>query len=460
MAKRYDAIIIGTGQAGPPLAARFSDEGRRVAIIERKLVGGTCVNTGCVPTKALVASAQVAHMARRAGEYGVALDGAVRVDMKRVKARTDKIAGASRDGVTKWMEGLENGDFYRGHARFEGPQAVRVGDEVLEADKVFINAGARAAVPDLPGLDEVDYLTNSSMMAVDFLPEHLLIIGGSYIGLEFAQMYRRFGSRVTVIEMADRLIAREDPEVSDAIRGILEGEGIEVRLNAKCIALHREGHGIAAGVDCTDGAPRVAGSHLLLAVGRRPNTDDLGLDRAGVTVDKKGFITVDEQLRTDVDGIWAIGEVNGRGAFTHTSYNDYEIVAANLFDGASRKVSDRIACYGLFTDPPLGRCGMSEAEARKAGHKLLIGRLEMKSVGRARERGETLGFMKIVVDADSEKILGAAFLGLAGDEVMHTILDLMYAAAPYTLLERVMHAHPTVSEYLPVLIGNLEAAEG
>jgi pyruvate/2-oxoglutarate dehydrogenase complex dihydrolipoamide dehydrogenase (E3) component len=458
MAKRYDAIVIGTGQAGPPLAARLSDEGRHVAVIERKLAGGTCVNTGCIPTKALVASAKVAHMARRAGDFGV-VTAAVGVDMKRVQARMDAIVRASREGVAKWMDGLDNGRFYRGHARFEGTHAVRVGEELLEGDSIFINTGARAAVPDIAGLDEVDYLTNSSMMSVDFLPEHLVVIGGSYVGLEFAQMYRRFGSRVTVVEMGERLVAREDPEVCDAIREMLEGEGIEVRLNARCISVERASSGIAVGVDCTDGAPRVAGSHLLLATGRQPNTDDLGLEAAGVATDKRGFITVDEQLRTNVDGVWALGEVNGRGAFTHTAYNDYEIVAANLFDRALRKVSDRIACYGLFTDPPLGRCGLSEAEARKAGHKLLVGRLDMSSVSRARLHGETHGFMKIIVDAQSGKVLGASFLGLSGDEVMHTILDLMYAGAPYTLLERVMHAHPTVSEYLPVLIGRLEPAQ-
>jgi pyruvate/2-oxoglutarate dehydrogenase complex dihydrolipoamide dehydrogenase (E3) component len=456
MTNKFDAIIIGTGQSGPSLAARFATRGLRVAVIERKNFGGTCVNTGCVPTKTLVASAYVAHMARRAAEYGVDVGGPVKVDMKRVKARKDAIVATSRNGVTGWMEGLPNTEVYRGHARFTGPKTVSVNDEVLEADTIVINAGGRALIPAMPGLDGVTYFTNSSMMEVDFLPEHLLIVGGSYIGLEFAQAYRRFGCRVTVVEMADRLIAREDPDVSEAVRQVLEGEGIDVRLNAECVAVEKAADSIVMRLDCSAGEPRVRGSHLLLAVGRRPNTDDLGLDRAGVKTDARGFITVDDQCRTNVPGIWATGDVNGQGGFTHTSYNDFEIVVANLFDDDPRRISDRIPCYALFIDPPLGRVGMTEGEVRAKGIEALAAKRMMTSIGRARERGETLGFMKVVVDAATEKVLGAAILGVGGDEVVHAFLDVMAASAPYTAISRTMHIHPTVAEYLPTLLGALE----
>jgi pyruvate/2-oxoglutarate dehydrogenase complex dihydrolipoamide dehydrogenase (E3) component len=456
MPETFDAIVIGSGQSGPSLVERLTRQGLRTAIIERKHFGGTCVNNGCVPTKTLVASAYVAHMARRAAEYGVVAGDHVSVDMKRVKARKDAIVERGRNGVKAWMQRMPNGRVYEGHARFEGPRTVRVNGDRLEADKIFINTGGRALVPDMPGLADVSYLTNSSMMDVDFLPEHLLIVGGSYIGLEFAQMYRRFGSQVTVVEMADRLVAREDQDVSDAIREILEAEGIEVRLNAKCIAVEKDGNRIAMNLDCGAGAPRVVGSHLLLAIGRRPNTDDLGLDTAGIQTDQRGYITVDDQLRTNVPGIWAIGDVNGRGAFTHTSYNDFEIVAANLFDNDPRRVSDRIPCYGLFIDPPLGRVGLSEREVRAKGITALTTKYAMTSIGRARERGETKGFMKILVDADSKKILGAALLGIAGDEVVHCLLDVMSAGAPYTAISRAVHIHPTVAEYLPTMLGDLK----
>ena len=456
MSTTFDAIVIGTGQAGPPLASRLSDEGFKTAVIERKHAGGTCVNTGCIPTKTLVASAAVAQSARRAAEYGVDIAGPVAVDMKRVHARMKKISQQSRGGLERWMEGLENGRFIRGHARFEAPHRVRVDGEVLEAERIFLNTGGRALVPDLPGLDAVPFLTNSSMMEVDFLPEHLIVVGGSYIGLEFAQIYRRFGARVTVIEQAERLIAREDPAICDAVREILEAEGIAIRLKARCIKVRREGNGVAVAADCDEREDWVSGSHLLLAVGRRPNTDELGLDAAGVQTDRRGFITVDDQLRTSQPGIWAMGDVNGRGAFTHTSYNDYEILAANLFGGESRSVQQRIPAYALFIDPPLGRAGLTEAEVRASGVEALVATLPMSSVGRARERGETQGFMKVIVGKESRRILGAAILGIGGDEVIHALLDVMYADAPYTLIERAMHIHPTVSEYLPTLMGNLE----
>jgi len=457
MSTHFDAIVIGTGQAAPALASRLSGAGRRVAVVERKLFGGTCVNTGCIPTKTLVASAAAAQAVRRASEFGVTA-GEPAVDMKAVKARKDKISGASREGVEKTVRGLANGTVYTGHARFESPREVRVGDEVLTADQVFINVGGRAATHDIEGLDLVPYWTNSSMMGVDFVPPHLVIVGGSYVGLEFAQMYRRFGSTVTVVEMSKRLIAREDEDVSAEIRSILEREGIAVRTGAKCIALERGPSGVRVQVDCDDEPKFVDGTHLLLAVGRRPNTDDLGLDRAGVATDERGYIRVDDQLRTNVDGIWALGDCNGRGAFTHTAYNDFEIVTANLLDGDPRKVSDRIEAYALYIDPPLGRCGMTEAAAKKTGRRILVAKRPMSRISRAVEKGETQGFMKIVVDAESKQILGAAILGVGGDEIIHTVLDVMYAKAPYTVIQRAMHIHPTVSEYLPTLMGELREA--
>jgi pyruvate/2-oxoglutarate dehydrogenase complex dihydrolipoamide dehydrogenase (E3) component len=453
---QYDAVVIGTGQAGPSLAARLAGDGMKVAVIERHQFGGTCVNTGCTPTKTLVASARAAHMARRAADFGINLNGDVSVDMKKVKARKDEIAGASTKGVENWLKGLDNSTVYEGHARLESPRTVRVGDEVLESPRIFINVGGRAAVPPMPGLDEVDYLTNSTMMDLDVVPEHLVIIGGSYIGLEFGQMYRRFGSEVTIVEMGPGLIQREDDDISDEVRQILAGEGVEIRLDAECITAGKDGDGIRVGVDCETGDKTVTGTHLLLAVGRRPNTDDLGLDAAGVKVDEQGYIVVDDQLRTNVPGIWALGDCNGRGAFTHTSYNDYEIVAANLLDDDPRRVSDRFVCYGLFIDPPLGRVGMTETEVRASGRPVLVGKRPMTNVARAREKGETQGFMKITVDADSKEILGAAILGVGGDEAIHCIADVMYAKAPYTVIQRAVHIHPTVSELIPTMLGELE----
>ncbi|HEX7273262.1 MAG TPA: FAD-containing oxidoreductase [Casimicrobiaceae bacterium] len=456
MSENYDAIVIGTGQAGPALAVRLGKAGRRTAIIERKLVGGTCVNNGCIPTKTLIASARAAHVARRSADFGVVIDAPIRIDMARVKARKDAIVAQSNAGVTNWLKGTPNVTLIEGHARFDGPHSVRVNDTVLEAQEIFINVGGRANVPDMPGIDDVPYLTNSSMMGVDFLPEHLIVIGGSYIGLEFAQMYRRFGSRVTVVEMAPRLIAREDEEVSSAIKAILEAEGIAIRLNAECLTAARRGNGVAVTLSCEKEPREIVGSHLLLAIGRVPNTHDLGLDKAGIRTDARGFIEVDDQLRTNVPGIWALGDVNGRGAFTHTSYNDYEIVAANLLDGDPRRVSDRITTYALFIDPPLGRVGMTEREVRASGKKALVGKLMMARVGRARERSETQGFMQVLVDAESKRILGAALLGTEGDEAVHCILDVMAAGAPYTALQRTMHIHPTVSELIPTLLGDLK----
>ena len=456
MASSHDAIVIGTGQAGPTLAADLSGAGMRVAVVERHRFGGTCVNVGCTPTKTLVASARAAHVSRRAGDFGVVIDGGINVDMRRVKARKGAIVRKSNKGVESWLKARDNCTVYEGHARFEDPHRIRVGEHRLEAEQIFINVGARAYVPPLPGLDRVDCLTNSGMMDLDVLPEHLIIIGGGYIGLEFAQMYRRFGSRVTLIEMGARLIRREADDVSDAVKEILEAEGVEVRLNAECLSLDQRGNTVVATVYCDQGAPEVAGSHLLLAVGRRPNTDDLGLDAAGVDLGARGHIRVDDTLRTSVPGIWALGECNGRGAFTHTTYNDYEIVAANLLHGELRRVTDRIDCYALYIDPPLGRVGMTERQVRESGQPALIATRPMTRVSRAVEKGETNGFMKVLVDARTNQILGAAILGVGGDEVVHSILDVMYAKAPYTVIQRAVHIHPTVSELIPTMLADLK----
>jgi pyruvate/2-oxoglutarate dehydrogenase complex dihydrolipoamide dehydrogenase (E3) component len=459
MSEKFDAVIIGTGQAGPSLAARLTKEGQKTAIIERNLFGGTCVNVGCIPTKTLVASARAAYMARRGADFGVVINGDIRVDMKQVKARKDGVVRQSNQGVTNWLKNMENLTVYEGHGRLTGAKSVSVNGDVLEADKIILNVGAWPFVPDIPGLDGVDYLTSSSKMDMDTLPEHLLIVGGSYIGLEFAQMYRRFGSRVTVVEKGDRLISRDDEDISATAKEILENEGIDVRLNSDCISARRTGDRIALDLTCEPGPDEVVGSHLLVAVGRLPNTHDLGAEAAGLQIDKRGFITVDDQLQTNVPGIWAIGDVNGRGAFTHTSYNDYEILAANLLDGESRRISDRITAYGLFIDPPLGRVGMTEREVRATGRPALVGQMQMARIGRAREKSETQGFMKILIDAETKRILGAAILGIGGDEIVHSLLDVMYADAPYTVIQRAVHIHPTVSELIPTMLGDLKPLE-
>ena len=460
MTQVFDAIVIGAGQAGPSLAGRLTTAGMKVALVERKLFGGTCVNTGCMPTKTLVASAYAAHLARRSAEYGVMIENRIKIDMKRVKARADAVSTNARTSVEKWLRGMGNLTVIEGHARFEGPDVVQVGESLLKAPRIFINVGGRASVPDMPGVGQIDYLTNTSILKLDTVPRHLVVVGGSYIGLEFAQMYRRFGAEVTVVEKAPRLIAREDEDVSDAVQEILTDEGIAVRTNATCIGFKPHPEGVAVGVDCASGEPAVVGSHVLLAVGRRPNTDSLGLDKAGVATDSRGYIVVDDGLVTTVHGIWAVGDCNGRGAFTHTAYNDYEIVAANLLDGGNRRVSDRIPAYALYVDPPLGRVGLSETEATRTGRKLLVSKRPMTRVGRAIEKGETKGFMKVVADAETKQILGAAILGAGGDEAIHGILNMMNAGATYPILQWAVPIHPTVSELIPTVLGELKPLSG
>ena len=452
----FDAIVIGTGQAGPSLAHRLAKEGRRVAIAERKRFGGTCVNNGCIPTKSLIASARAAHVARRAADFGVVIDGLIRVDMKAVKARKDAIVRVSNEGVEESLREADGITVFTDHARFVGVRQVAVGDDVLTAGQIFINVGCRADIPPIPGLDEVPYLDNSSMMAIDFLPTHLVILGGSYVGLEFGQMYRRFGSEVTIIQRNERLIPREDPDISQAIREILEDEGIRILTAADAARVESHGGEVMVSVTVGGEMSEVVGSHLLVATGRRPNTDDLGLDKAGVETDARGYIKVDSHLRTNVPGILAMGDCNGRGAFTHTSYNDFEIIAANLFNDGPRRVEDRILTYGLFIDPPLGRAGMTETDVRRKGIKALVAKMPMEDVGRAYERSETKGFMKVIVDAESKQLLGAALLGIEGDEIVQGLLDMMYAKAPYTVIQRAMHIHPTVYEMIPYLFEDLQ----
>ena len=455
---KFDALVIGTGQAGPALAARLAGAGMKVAVVERDKFGGTCVNNGCTPTKALVASAYAARLARRGADYGVMVEDP-RVDMKRVKARKDQIVRKSTEGVEKWMRGLQNTQVFTGHARFVDEESVQVEGERLVADRIYVNVGGRPSVPKMAGIDTVPYLDNESMMGVDFVPPHLIVVGGSYIGLEFAQVMRRFGSEVTVVEMGPRLVGREDEDVSLAIQDFLRAEGIELCLGATCLALKSEpGGGVSVGLECSrqDDPPVTRGSHVLLAVGRVPNTDDLGLDKAGIATDERGFIKVDEGLRTTNPRAWALGDCNGKGAFTHTAYNDYEIVADNLLSNAGRKYSDRLGVYALYTDPPLGRVGMSEAEIKKAGLKALVGKRPMTRVARAVEKGETQGFLKIHVEEGSKRILGASLLGTGADESVHSLIDAVYARIPYTEFQRHVRIHPNVSELLPTVLEELK----
>jgi pyruvate/2-oxoglutarate dehydrogenase complex dihydrolipoamide dehydrogenase (E3) component len=453
--ERFDAIVVGAGQAGPAIAARCAKEGLRTAVIERGNFGGTCVNVGCVPTKTLVASARAIHQARRGAEFGFT-SGDVHVDMARVMARKDGIVGASRSGVEAWMRGLKQAEVIVGEARFVAPAMLEVAGRRLTAPRIFLNVGGRSVRPELPGIDQVPTLDNVSILALTQVPEHLVIVGGSYIGLEFAQLMRRLGAEVTVVERSARLLPREDDDVSDGVHAILQAEGVRFALGSECIALSRDAGRIVVGAACASEQPPIAGSHVLLAVGRRPNTDGLGLEHAGIRTDARGFIVVDEQCRSSAEGVWAVGDCNGRGAFTHTSWNDHEIVVANVFDNDPRRISDRIDCYALFIDPALGRIGMTETQARASGRSLLRAKMPMQRVGRAREAGETQGFMKVLADADSQQLLGAAILGLNGDEVVHSLLDVMAAKQPYTVISRTVHIHPTVTELVPTLLQQLQ----
>jgi pyruvate/2-oxoglutarate dehydrogenase complex dihydrolipoamide dehydrogenase (E3) component len=455
MNKSVDAAIIGAGQAGPFLADRLARAGQSVALFERKLLGGTCVNTGCTPTKTMVASAKIAHSARDSARYGVHVSGDIRVSLAEVKARADVVVANSRKGLESLLA-APNITLYRSAARFISDHELQTGSDIIRAERIYINVGCRAHIPQLPGVNEVPFLTNTTLLQLEQTPEHLIIVGGGYIGLEFAQMFHRFGSEVTVLEMGPRLVGHEDEDVCVALSKLFEDEGIHVRLNAECIALSSDGNGVRVKADCTEGDPEVAGSHVLLAVGRTPNTNDLGLDAAGVHTDDRGYITVDDHLHTNVPHIFALGDCNRRGAFTHTSYNDFEIVAENLLDGRDRKVSDRIQAHALYVDPPLAQIGMTEAEVRKSGKKALMGTRDMTRVGRAVEKGETTGFMKVLVDAETKQILGASIFGVGGDEAIHCILDTMYAKAPYTTLKDAMHIHPTVAELIPTVLGDLK----
>ncbi len=425
-------------------------------MIEREHLGGTCVNDGCTPTKTLVASARAAWSARHAAEFGVKLAGPVSVDMKAVKARKDKVVGASVQSLTEWLGSLPSLEYVKGEGSFVSPAEIKVGQRILTAPQIFINTGAKPSIPPWPGLSSVPYLTNTSMMELDTLPGHLIIAGASYIGLEFAQMYARFGAKVTVIERGPRPASREDEDISEAIRSILAAEGVTFLFNTTIEAVAKAGHGVLLSLKSGSRLASVEGSHLLVALGRSPNTADLNLAAAGLEADAKGFIPVDEHLRTKTAGIWAMGDVNGRGAWTHTSYNDFEIVADNVIDGGQRSVANRVPVYGLFIDPPLGRIGMSEIEVRKSGKLALMATMPMSKVARAKERGETQGSMKVLVDANTKQILGAAILGIGGDEVVHSLLQLMVAGTPYTAMMETMHIHPTVTELLPTLLAGLK----
>ncbi len=454
---RYDALIIGTGQAGFPLAAALSKRGETVAICDGGFIGGTCVNVGCSPTKTLVASARVAHMARRAADFGVTV-GEVSIDFARVMKRQKDIVKKFNRGVKDQLTQDEKITLYRKNATFIDAHTVKVGKEILEANRIYINTGARATLPDIAGLKDVPYLTNVSILDLKDLPKHLIVLGGGYIGLEFAQIFRRLGSKVTVIHRGAQILDREDADMAQIAHDVLIGEGIRIVTSATTERVEGKKQSVRVHIKTSKGTEVIQGSHLLVATGRTPNSDALALDKAGVQVDQRGSITVDDELRTNVPHIWALGDVNGRGAFTHTSYNDYEIVEANL-DTPTRKVTDRHMVYAVYVDPPLARVGMNEKEARDSGRKVLMATKPMKNIARAQERDETAGLIKILVDAETEQFLGAVVFGIGGDEVIHSIIDLMYARAPYTVMKNAVHIHPTVSELLPTTLADLKPLE-
>jgi len=457
MARTFDSIIIGSGQAGPFLAARLAGAGQSVALIERQFLGGTCVNTGCTPTKAMVAAAKVAHTAREAARFGVHLEGDVQVSLAEVKSRAQTIIQKSRNSLAKMLANA-GCTVIHGHARFVSQHEIQVGDETLRGQKIFINVGARAAIPKLPGLESVSYLTNSSLLELTELPEHLIIVGGGAVGVEFAQMFRRFASEVTLVEMKPRLLHHEDAAASTLVAELLQLEGVRLRLSAECLSFSKDRDGVCVHVGCDEGDTDIHGSHVLVAMGRVRNTDDLGLEAAGVQIDSAGYIPVDEQLHTNIPHIWALGDCNQHGGFTHTAYNDFEIVSANLLEGDDRQVSDRIPARATYIDPPLAQVGMTEEEARATGRDLLIATRPMRSVSRAIEKGEAFGLMKAIVDASTKRILGAMIFGVGGDEAIHSILDIMYADMPYTTITRAVHIHPTVAELIPTLLGSLQPA--
>lgn len=442
---RFDAIVIGSGQAGNPLSHRLADHGWKVALIEKEHLGGTCINTGCTPTKTMVACAQVAHYARQAARWGVRA-GEVSVDLSRIVALKDRIVQQFRSGQQRQVDRRPNLHLYRGQARFLGPRRLQVGDDVLEGERIFINTGTRPNIPRIEGLEGVNYLTNASLMELTELPEHLLVLGGGYIGLEFGQMFRRFGSRVTVVHHGDRILPREDADVTAELQKALETEGIRFLLQADTTAAQKKDGQVLLTLKTPQGTETLAGSHLLVATGRAPNTDALGLEAAGVETAKGGFIKVNSRLETNVPGVWALGDVKGGPAFTHISYNDFQIVYANLLEGKNLTTENRYVPYCVFTDPQLGRVGLSEREARAAGRKLKIGKIPMTYVARAIERDETAGLMKLVVDAQTDRILGATILATEGGELIQTLGVVMLAGAPYTLLKGAVYIHPTLAE--------------
>lgn len=453
---KFEALIIGTGQAGPALARDIVRNGHKAAIIEEAKFGGTCVNTGCTPTKAYVASARRAYIAKNSGEHGLHASD-INVDLKAIKKRKDKLVTSSRDGLQDILESTENLTVFKGKGILIGPNKVQVNEEIIEADKIFLNVGGRPRIPN--GFDRVEYLTNETILELEEIPSHLIVVGGGYVGLEFGQMFRRFGSEVTIIEMADKLLNNEDPDISDEIHKILKDENINLRFNAECIGGKMENGDVVVDLNCSEGDRQVRGSHLLIATGRVPNTADLHLDKAGVDIDEKGFIKVNDALQTNQPHIWAMGDCNGQGAFTHTAYNDYQIVSSHLFGDGSRKLSQRYPCYAAFIDPPFARVGMNETEIKNKGIKAKVAFKPMNKIARARELGETQGFLKIFIEAGTDKILGASFLGSGADEYIHAIIDIMYANAPYTVIRDAVHIHPTVSELIPTMLEKVEDLE-
>jgi pyruvate/2-oxoglutarate dehydrogenase complex dihydrolipoamide dehydrogenase (E3) component len=440
---KFDAIVIGSGQAGNPLVQHLADRGWTVALIEEKHLGGTCINTGCSPTKTMVHRAQVAYYARNAARWGVNASN-VAVDLPKIVAQKDQVVRGMREGQEKQTAKRPKIKLYREHARFTSAHQLKVGDEVLESERIFINTGGRPYVPDIPGLASVPYLTNESAMQLMSVPRHLLILGGGYIGLEFGQMFRRFGSSVTIIHTGTQLVAQEDPEVVAELQKTLEAEGITFLLNARTTQVKANGGQITLNVD--PGAREVSGSHLLLATGRVPNTDALDLEKAGVRRDKKGYVEVNGRLETNVPGIWALGDVKGGPAFTHISYNDFQIVYGNLIEGKDLSIEHRLVPYSVFTDPQLGGVGLTEKAAREKGYRLKIGKYPMTSVARAIERDETAGLMKLVVDASNDMVLGATILASEGGELVQILGILMLARQPYTLLKGAVYIHPTLAE--------------